>query len=129
MSKPRALLSGASNRILLTCSIITLIGFLAVVVVSLTYDGPTVIFGPSKSASISFYVIFAMAAVDVIAQFALWVTMLWFTLSLARVSLGKRLALLMLQLAFLSVGSAIVYFTEYQSRIRVLEKTALFDTN
>jgi hypothetical protein len=115
------MLTKSANTIFLVSNITTFLSLAAVVTTQWMYAGSTVSLSNSTLAKIAFGVIFVLASIAVVAQFVLWIGMISFTIQDKDQSVMAKVFGLFLQLVFVSVGSAIVYFTVYRRRYKLIE--------
>jgi len=115
----------------LAASVVTFVSFAVVVAVSiidLTIGLPSLSFGHSTMAVFGFGLCFLIAAVCILAQITLWLGMIWFTL-VGNQPLLFKVPVVLFQIAFLSIGSAIIYLTFYRSGSKHLTKLNVSDVS
>jgi hypothetical protein len=109
---------GKISRALLIASVISGLSLLMVVVVELTVTDSTVQF-PTTGGNISLFLMVAiLVAIAILAQFFLWLSMIYFIAFASGQPVGLRALLLFLQLVLVSFASLIVYLTVYRPRLR-----------
>jgi hypothetical protein len=111
------MLSKRANMTFLIASVVTFVGFAAevmVTIINLTIGMPSVTFEGSKIADVGFGILLLAAIVCIVTQLTLWLGMIWFTL-VDNQPLLFKVPVVLFQIAFLSIGSAIVYLTFYRS--------------
>jgi hypothetical protein len=122
-------LSQRANKTFLIASVLTFVSFGAVValtIIDLSTGLPSVTFGPSIAAIVGFCLIFVGAAVCVIAQLVLWLGMILITV-VGNEPLPFKVPLVLFQLVFMSIGSAIVYLTFYRPRTKHVARLKVSD--
>lgn len=107
------LISENTNRFFFVASILTFV-IAGVVFTQMLVSEPTVYVAQTTSQKVTFYCIFSLLSVMVIVQFVLWIGMLIFTLFASQRSVARKLLWLLLQLIFVSLGSAVAYFKLYR---------------
>jgi hypothetical protein len=125
------MLSKRANTTFLISSVVTFVSFAAVVAVTvfdLTIGLPSLSFGHSTMAVFGFGLCFLIAAVCIVAQITLWLGMIWFTLVDTQPLLFK-VPVVLFQIVFLSIGSAIIYLTFYRSGSKHLTKLNVSDVS
>jgi hypothetical protein len=115
------MLSKRANTAFHVASIITFLSIASAIAVSIVFEPHTFYFGASIPETIGFYLLVLAAVIAILAQYFLWFGMIWFTLKAKGQSLSGMTFRLLLQLVFLSIGSAIVYLTLYRSRFNSLQ--------
>jgi len=111
------MLGARANTVFLVASTVTFVSLATVVVltiIDLTVGLPSVSFGNSIVATVGFGLFVLVAAVCIVAQLVLWLGMIWITLADNQPLLFK-VPLILAQLVFMSIGSAIVYLAFYRS--------------
>ena len=110
-------LSQRTNKMFLIASLLTFVSvgaIMALTIVDMSFGLPSLSFGRSIPAMVGFGLCFLAAIVSVVTQFALWLGMIWITLADNQPLLFK-VPLVLFQLVFMSIGSAIVYLAFYRS--------------
>jgi hypothetical protein len=125
----QTMLSQRKNRLFLVASVMTFVGLgigITATIIDLTLGFPSVSFGDSIASMVGFLLIFVLAASCVVAQFILWFGMIWLTLVDSQPLLFK-VPLVLFQILFMSIGSAIVYLTFYRPRTNYVARLKVND--
>jgi len=112
------MLSGLANRLFCVSSWVTVVSLVLVVAASsLTLDH-TIDLGDSWGIKIGFFMVLVTSGISVLAQFTLWLCMMWFCLRYDKRSLATRALSVLVQFVGLSAASAIIYFAAYRTQFK-----------